>query len=173
MEDKFPKIKKSIQDFFDDQDGSITRNNVLMIGGMVMVLSMLLADDVYAAHRTHYTHRTHSTHRSSNGGHGSHSTHYSSHSTHNDHATHNSHDSHTSHVSYSTSGPSYGSTLTQSGRDWPSLSDMQSIETPTPTATDISIPEISTALNSVSTDIPDSEINIQTPPNTPQINGNK
>lgn len=26
MNDKFPKIQKSIQDFFDDEDGSITRN---------------------------------------------------------------------------------------------------------------------------------------------------
>lgn len=169
MEDKFPKIKKSIQDFFDDQDGSITRNKVLMIGGMVMVLSMLIADDVYAAHRTHYTHRTHSTHRSSNGVHGSHSNHYSSHSTHNNHATHNSHDSHTSHVSYSESGPNYGATSTQSGRDWPSLSKMQSIETPK----EVSIPEISTALNSVTVDLPDTNIETQIPPNTPQINGEK
>ena len=42
MNDKFPKIQKSIQDFFDDEDGSITRNKMLMIGGMVILLGILL-----------------------------------------------------------------------------------------------------------------------------------
>ena len=42
MEDKkFPKISKSIQDFFEDEDGSITRNKALLMGGMILVLGML------------------------------------------------------------------------------------------------------------------------------------
>lgn len=59
-EKKFPKISKSIQDFFEDEDGSITRNKALLMGGMILVLGMLFSDEVYAAHRTHSTHRTHS-----------------------------------------------------------------------------------------------------------------
>lgn len=51
-EKKFPKISKSIQDFFEDEDGSITRNKALLMGGMILVLGMLFSDEVYAAHRT-------------------------------------------------------------------------------------------------------------------------
>ena len=40
-EKKFPKISKSIQDFFEDEDGSITRNKALLMGGMILVLGML------------------------------------------------------------------------------------------------------------------------------------
>ena len=54
-EKKFPKISKSIQDFFEDEDGSITRNKALLMGGMILVLGMLFSDEVYAAHRTHST----------------------------------------------------------------------------------------------------------------------
>ena len=54
-EKKFPKISKSIQDFFEDEDGSITRNKALLMAGMILVLGMLFSDEVYAAHRTHST----------------------------------------------------------------------------------------------------------------------
>jgi len=179
MEDKFPKIKKSIQDFFDDQDGSITRSKVLMIGGMVIVFGMLLADEVYAAHRTHSTHRTHSSHRTSNnkhGSHNSHSSHSSSHGSHSDHYTHGSHSSHASHVSYTDSN-NYGSTYTSSGRSWPDLADIHSIETPS--VADISTPEIAQVLNTISN--PDLNLSqlesvntsIQSPPDTPQFKNGK
>ncbi len=52
MNDKFPSIKKSIMDFYHDEDGSITRNKALMIGGMMLVLGILMADDIYAVHRS-------------------------------------------------------------------------------------------------------------------------
>ena len=172
MEDKFPKIKKSIQDFFEDEDGSITRNKVLAIGGMVIILGMLLAEQVYAAHRTHYTHRTHSSHRTSNK-HGSHSSHYTSHSTHSDHYTHGSHSSHTSHVSY-TDSKNYGSTSTSTGAAWPELSDIQSVETPQ--TSNIVTEEISAVLNAINTpQISQLEqaVDIQTPPKTPELTNNK
>lgn len=173
MDDKFPKIKKSIQDFFEDEDGSITRNKVLAIGGMVLILGMLLADQVYAAHRTHYTHRTHSTHKTSNK-HGSHSSHYTSHSTHSDHYTHGSHSSHTSHVSY-TDSTNYGSTSTSTGADWPKLSDIQSVEVPS-SSTAILTEKVSSVLNAINTpQISQLEqaIDIQTPPKTPKLTNNK
>lgn len=185
MSDRFPKIKKSIQDFFEDEDGSITRNKVLMIGGMVIILGVLLSDEVYAAHRTHYTHRTHSTHRTSNSKHGSHNSHSSSHrthSTHSDHYTHGSHSSHASHVSY-TDSSNYGSTTTSSGRAWPNLSDVQSFETPTSTniATTTSTKEIASVLNAISNpelgvqipQIGKAEADLQVPPDTPQFTQNK
>ena len=122
-EDKFPKIKKSIQDFFEDEDGSITRGKALTIGGMVIVLGILLSETAYATHRTHSTHRTH------NVTHGSHTTHSTHYNTHSNHATQGSHDSHSSHVSY-TSASNYGSTPTSTGKDWPNLSAVQSIDSP-------------------------------------------
>lgn len=181
MSDKFPKIKKSIQDFFEDEDGSITRSKVLMIGGMVIILGMLLSDEVYAAHRTHYTHRTHSTHRTSNNKHGSHSSHSTSHSTHSDHYTHGSHSSHASHVSY-TDSSNYGSTNTSTGRAWPKLADVQSFEAPVSTNIATSAEtEITTLLNAISNpeagvqipSIGDVEATIQVPPDTPKFTQNK
>lgn len=177
MSDKFPKIKKSIQDFFEDEDGSITRSKVLMIGGMVIILGALLGDEVYAAHRTHYTHRTHSSHRTSNNKHGSHSSHSSSQSTHSDHNTHGPHSNHASHVSY-TDSSNYGSTNTSSGRDWPALSDIQSVETPSSANIATSAaPEITALLNTISNpetgaqipQIGEAGAKIQIPPDTPQF----
>ena len=178
MNDKFPKIKKSICDFFEDDDGSITRNKVLMIGGMVLVLGVLLGEEIYAAHRTHYTHRTHSSHRTSNSKHGSHSTHYTSHSTHSNHYTHGSHSSHASHVSY-TESSNYGSTNTSTGRAWPELSDIQSVDIPTATTMPAlaesleMLPIIDSIKNpSVSgaeATMLDTKPNIQEPPQTPQF----
>ena len=176
MSEKFPKIKKSIQDFFNDEDGSITRNKVLMIGGMALVLGIILGDEIFAAHRTHYTHRTHSSHRTSNSKHGSHSSHYTSHSTHSNHYTHGSHSSHASHVSYTTSA-NYGSTTTSDGGSWPSLSNIQSIETPVIESVAIdALPEISTVISDTNTPIDTAPVNvtevntiIKTPPETPQF----
>ena len=184
-ENKFPKIKKSIQDFFEDEDGSITRGKALTIGGMVIVLGLLLADTAYAAHRTHSTHRTHSSHRTSNGTHGSHNTHYthSTHSnTHNNHATHGSHDSHSSHVSY-TSRSNYGSTPTSTGRDWPKLSQVESIASPAKLNTQnlsqfsnplekslpVEVASPNTAIDTPQTDVTDAANVMQTPPDTPQF----
>ena len=93
ISDKFPELKRSIDDFLEDEEGSITRKKALMLGSMILVFGLAMAQDVYATHRTHYTHRTHSTHRTSNH-HGSHSSHSSSHSNHDNHYTHGSHSSH-------------------------------------------------------------------------------
>lgn len=124
-EDKFPKIQKSIQDFFEDEDGSITRGKALTIGGMVIVLGLLLADTAYA--------------------------------------THGSHDSHASHVSY-TNASNYGSTPTSTGRDWPSLSDMQSIDEPVlPKVSQSGMNTISDAMNSHNIEIQDTPVDV-TPP---------
>lgn len=178
MNEKFPKIKKSIKDFLNDEDGSITRNKVLMIGGMVLILGMLFSDEVFAAHRSHSSHRTHTSHRTSNAQHGSHNSHgssHSTHSTHTNHATHGSHSSHASHVSY-TEANNYGSTATMSGRAWPSLSDIQSIEAPAPASADItamiggiSVPESGSYLPQVHDGVPE----MQSPPDTPKLTTKK
>lgn len=176
MDNKFPKIKKSIQDFFEDEDGSITRNKVLTIGGMVLILGILLGDEVYAAHRSHSSHRTHTSHRTSNNKHGSHNSHGSSHtthSTHSDHYTHGSHSSHASHLSY-TEANNYGSTATVSGRAWPKLSDIQSIDVPQTINSELidAVENISTPLSGIEV----SQINdveIQTPPDTPKFTTDK
>ena len=82
--DIFPQIKKGIEDFMQEEEGNISRSKVAMIGSMMVILGVMLADsDVYAAH---------SSHRSST--HGSHASHSSSsHSSHGSHSNHNSHSS--------------------------------------------------------------------------------
>ena len=37
---KFPGIKKSIQDFIDDEDGSITRSKLVTVGSMVLLMTI-------------------------------------------------------------------------------------------------------------------------------------
>ena len=158
ISDKFPELKRSIDDFLEDEEGSITRKKALMLGSMILVFGLAMAQDVYATHRTHYTHRTHSTHRTSN-----------------------HHGSHTSHVSYSDSS-NYGSTTTRSGRDWPDLSSVQTIKTPElPTKesvagiTSLQLEQVNslnhqTPADTTGTDV-DSSI-MQLPPDTPNPNKN-
>ena len=93
----FPQIRKGIEDFIQEEEGNISRSKVAMIGSMMVILGVMLADsNIYAAHRSH---SSHSSHRS----HSSHSSHRSS--THGSHASHSSsiHSSHASgsHVSHS------------------------------------------------------------------------
>ena len=60
--DIFPQIKKGIEDFMQEEEGNISRSKVAMIGSMMVILGVMLADsDVYAAHRSHSSHRSLST----------------------------------------------------------------------------------------------------------------
>lgn len=137
----FPHIKKSIENFVSDQEGNIPRNKVLTIGSMMLILSVLLADQAFAGHTSHRSHSSHSSHRShSNSGHYSHSSH-SSHSSHTSSSTHsnhsNSHSSHsnsTTHVSHSsgTTGDTGAGTreIPTHSNAAPALSDLNSIKSP-------------------------------------------
>ena len=98
---KFPQIEKSLTDFLNDEDGNITRNKLVSIGSLILLMSILSLDNVFAAHSSHSSHRSHSSHESHSStayirdhtNHGSHS----DHSSHSDHGSHSSHSSHTSH----------------------------------------------------------------------------
>ena len=49
--DIFPQIKKGIEDFMQEEEGNISRSKVAMIGSMMVILGVMLADsDVYASH---------------------------------------------------------------------------------------------------------------------------
>ena len=99
----FPQIKKGIEDFMTEEEGNISRSKVAMIGSMMVILGVMLADgNIYAAHRSH---SSHSSHRS----HSSHSSHHSgSHSSHGSHSS--GHSSHSSgHSSHSSGSHSSGS----------------------------------------------------------------
>lgn len=109
----FPQIKKGLEDFMNEEEGNISRSKVAMIGSMMVILSVMLADSsVYAAHRSHSSHsshRSHSSHTShSSGSHSSHGSHSSGHSSHSSHSNHNSHSS----GSHFSSGHKSGSTGT-------------------------------------------------------------
>jgi len=133
----FPHIKKSIEDFVSDQEGNIPRNKVLTIGSMMLILSVLLADQAFAGHSSHRSHSSHSSHRShSNSGHYSHSSH-SSHSSHTSSSTHSNHsNSHSSHSSSTHSSGTTGSTGTVTreipthSNAAPALSDLNAIKSP-------------------------------------------
>ncbi len=97
----FPKIKKSIEDFIDDDDGNITRKKLVTIGAMVIIMSLMYIDEVEAKHRSHSSHKSHSSHSSSSGGG------HSSHSSHESHSSHSSSAGHSSHSSSTHSNSTY------------------------------------------------------------------
>lgn len=108
--DFFPKLERSLEDFLYEEEGNITRNKMVMVGSLVLVLSLLMYDEVFAGHRSHSSHSSHRSHSSgSGGGHGSHSSHEShtshvsgvTYGTHSNVATHGSHSNHANHASHS------------------------------------------------------------------------
>lgn len=64
MEQPFPKIQKSIQDYLEDEDGRIVRSKAVAIGSLLLVMGFLFApDSVFAGHsNTHTSHSSHSSH---------------------------------------------------------------------------------------------------------------
>ena len=41
----FPEIKKSIEDYLYEEEGNITRNKLLMVGSLALIMSCLFAFD--------------------------------------------------------------------------------------------------------------------------------
>ena len=104
---QFPEIQKSIQNYLYEEEGNITRNKLLMVGSLAVVMSVLFAMDASAAHGSHSSHSSHSFH--------------SSHSS-SSHASHTSHQSHTSSTTHSSSGVLYPNVPTpQQTYDTPAL----------------------------------------------------
>lgn len=107
----FPDIPKSISDYLYEEEGNITRNKLLMVGSMAVVMSVLFALDADAGHGSHKSHKSHTSHSSSlrtqtDNGHSSHSSSshtnsikQASHSNATHYAHHVSHRSHMSHIS--------------------------------------------------------------------------
>ena len=80
----FPKLTQSLVDYIYDQEGNISRNKMLTVGSMIMLLSILYSTDVFARHSSHRSHSSHKSHSSGTSGY---------------HSSHVSHQSHTSHSS--------------------------------------------------------------------------
>ena len=41
----FPKIKKEIGDFIQEEEGNISRSKIAMIGSMMVIVSVLMLDE--------------------------------------------------------------------------------------------------------------------------------
>ena len=48
---RFPSIQKTIDDFINDDDGNITRQQLVTIGAMILVMSIMSSIDAYAKHQ--------------------------------------------------------------------------------------------------------------------------
>lgn len=131
----FPKIKKSINDFINDEDGSTTRSKLISVGSMVLLMTIFAGIDAYAAHSSHKSHSSHSSTSYYRGhvSHTSHTSHTSStHSNHGSHSNHSNHASHSSHTSHANTS-SHSNSLYSSEGDvtyGPDVSDIPGIETP-------------------------------------------
>lgn len=54
--DMFPRVKKEIINFINDEEGNITRNKILAVGSMVILLSIIAGINAQAAHSSHSSH---------------------------------------------------------------------------------------------------------------------
>ena len=105
---QFPEIQKSIQNYLYEEEGNITRNKLLMVGSLAVVMSVLFANGTPAQHMvpTVLIAPTAPT---------------ASHSS-SSHASHTSHQSHTSSTTHSSSGVLYPNVPTpQQTYDTPAL----------------------------------------------------
>ena len=87
--DIFPTIKKSLSSYLSDEEGNITRNKIITVGSLAIIMSIIYSMDVFARHSSHRSHSSHSSHSSGRGG---------------GHYSHVSHVSHSSHISYAVDG---------------------------------------------------------------------
>ena len=81
----FPALTKALSNYLFDEEGNITRNRVVSVGAMAIVLGMLCSIDVFARHGSHVSHGSHSSHVS-----GSYVRSHSNHYSHSSHASHSS-----------------------------------------------------------------------------------
>ena len=154
--DLFPKVKKSINDLIDDEEGNIPRSKLVVIGSTIMLMGMIMGIDVYATHRSHSSHTSHSStsyhrshvsHTSARGGHGSHSNAHSSHSSHA-----NTHSSAPAHVNTNTS-PQHANTA---GGSILGTAEIPTVETPVANDFIGDLPDAATTLSTkILTDITD------------------
>ena len=62
----FPKVSKSIADYLYEEEGNISREKVLFIGSlMIIVGAMLRPINAFAGHASHSSHASHASHASS------------------------------------------------------------------------------------------------------------
>lgn len=132
---KFPKIKKSINDFINDEDGSATRSKLISVGSMFLLMTIFAGIDAYAAHSSHKSHSSHSSTSYIRGhvSHNSHTSHTSNtHSNHGSHSNHSNHASHSSHTSHANTSFHSNSLYSAEGdvTYGPDVSDIPGIETP-------------------------------------------
>lgn len=88
----FPKITTAVENYLVDEEGSVPRSKVLLIGSIAIIMGIMFSIDAAAKHSSHKSHSSHSSHSSGS--------HYSSHSSHVSHQSHTSsvHSSHSSSV---------------------------------------------------------------------------
>lgn len=179
--DIFPQITKTISDFIEDEDGNITRNKLVAIGSMILLMTLMYGMDAYAGHRSHSSHVSHRSHSSGSGGHGNHYSHVShqshdshsssSHSSHSDHGSHSSHTSHSNTASHSNSryssegDVSYGPAISSiNGLAQSPVSDTSSTVSST-AGFDTAVVQGNRILNSAIPALP----SISVPPETPKV----
>lgn len=59
---RFPKLRKELNDFLFNEEGSIPRGKIASIGTMALLLTMTNSGSALAKHRSHASHRSHTSH---------------------------------------------------------------------------------------------------------------
>ena len=145
-ENRFPKVVKSIENYLTDEEGNITRNKIVTVGSLAIILSMIYSMDVLARHGSHKSHSSHSSHSST-----------SYIRTHTNHVSHSDHHSHSSHTSSTSNHSSNYSAVKNSGGSGSTVinnhptSQMGTIKTGTITETGLTGSSISVAASTIQT----------------------
>lgn len=148
----FPEIKKKIENFMYEEDGNITRNKILTVGSMILIMGFVMYSEVFAGHSSHRSHSSHSSSKSSSVNHSSHVSH-SSHSSSSggsgyaSHASHSSHSSSSTHSSGSYTYNSYNDSVSAApaAPPLPPVSSIGVPKTPQPTDNFGTLPDINAA----------------------------
>lgn len=147
----YPKINKNIQDFIYEEEGNISRDKVLFIGSMLIILAAMIPSKAFAGHRSHSSHASHSSHTSSAPPPG-----------------HASHESHASHASHTSSTGVQDPSLTQRTSDATDSTSISGTHSAVSAQADANTNTVSSTNSSSSTTTTGNETVTQTP-GTPQI----
>lgn len=133
---KFEKLHDSITQFLFEEEGNITRNKVLVMGSMMILMGIIFVQEAFAGHSSHRSHSSHSSHKSHSSGRGGHSSHSS-------HVSHTSHTSSSTHSSHSSTTHSNAAPHSNVATPHSNAAPHSNVAPPPPPHSNIVLPDIS------------------------------
>lgn len=156
----FPTVKKSIESFIEDEEGSIPASKLAAIGSAIILLSLMIDSTLFAKHSSHRSHSSHSSHSSGSGGY------------HGSHVSHSSHSSHASYSTHSSVAPSNGGgEATPTPAPAPTPAPQAPAGPTLPTANSLQTVNPDVVAQGAAIKLPKPHLGIEVPATTPPVDG--